>query len=66
MKMNIIELYKQTPVERHQEIVISGDRVFFDNEEYVILAGGELKLVHSHKELSQKVNQVITKLGISK
>jgi hypothetical protein len=29
--MNMVGLYEQTPVERHQEIVVSGDRLFFDN-----------------------------------
>ncbi len=36
---------------RHHEIVVSGDRLFFENEEYVINAEGELKLIRSQKEL---------------
>lgn len=60
--MNIVELYKQVPAERHSEIVVSGDRLFYDGEEYVIGDDGELKLVHSHKGVEQKL--VTTKLGV--
>ena len=62
--MNIVELYKQTPVERHHEIVVSGDRVFFDGEEYVINAEKELRLIRSQKGLEQQLAQIETKLGI--
>lgn len=64
--MNIVELYKQVPVDRHHEIVTSGDRLYFDNEEYIIKSDGELKLIHSDKELLEKVDQIRTKLAISK
>ena len=56
--MNIVEFYAKTPVERHLEIVVSGDRLYFDNEEYVILANDELKLIHSHKELEKNIASV--------
>ena len=36
--MNIVELYEKVPVERHSEIMILGDRLYIDNEEYVIAA----------------------------
>lgn len=49
--MNIAELYEKMPVERHQEIVISGDKLFFDCEEFLIDRDGELRLVHSQKGL---------------
>jgi hypothetical protein len=62
--MNIVELYKQVPMERHQEIVVSGDRLFFDSNEYVIDGHGELMLVRSQKELLRKVNEVRAKLGV--
>lgn len=64
--MNIVELYKQTPVERHKDIVVLGDRLFFDGEEYIIQGEGELKLVHSHKGLEQKIDQIGIKLSIEK
>lgn len=38
--MNINELYAKTPVEKHHEIVVSGDRLYFDGEEYVIVSMG--------------------------
>lgn len=62
--MNIVELYKQTPVERHQEIVVSGDRLFFDSEEYIINGDGELRLSRSQKDLLQKVDEIRAKLGV--
>ncbi len=62
--MNIAELYKQTPPERHQDIIISGDRLFFDGEEYVIEGDGELKVVRSQKGLEQYLRQIKTKLGV--
>ena len=55
--MNLVGLYKQTPVERHPEIIVSGDRLFFDNEEYIIGGDGELKLVHSDKELLTRLTK---------
>ena len=62
--MNITELYDKTPVGRHSEVVVSGDRLYFDGEEYVIRQDGELKLVHSHKGIEQGLAQIRTKLGI--
>lgn len=62
--MNIVELYKEVPVERHQEIVVSSDRLFFDNKEYVIDGDGELRLARSQKDLLQKVDEIRTKLGV--
>jgi hypothetical protein len=63
--MNIVEFYKQTPLEKHHEIVVSGDRVFFDGEEYVLRADGELKLVRSQKGLEQKLDQIKTAFGVA-
>lgn len=62
--MNLTELYKQTPVERHSEIVTSGDRLFFDNEEYLIRGDGELRLIRSQKGLEEKLALIDTKLGV--
>ena len=31
--MNLVELYKQTPVERHADIKVVGDRVFVKDED---------------------------------
>ena len=62
--MNIVEFYAKTPVERHSEVVVSGDRLYFDGEEYAIRQDGELKLVHSHKGIEQGLAQIRTKLGI--
>ena len=56
--MNITELYDKIPVERHSEIVVSGDRLYFDGEEYAIRQDGELKLLHSHKGLEKDIASV--------
>lgn len=63
--MNIVELYEQTPVERHQEIVVSGDRLFFDNEEYIVEGDGELRLVRSSQVMEQRLGRIETNLGVS-
>ena len=62
MKLN--EFYVQTPVARHSEIVISGDRLFFDGEEYVIQGDGKLILIRSRKGLEQKLAQIEARLVI--
>ena len=62
--MNIVELYKQTPVARHSEIIVSSDRLFFDGEEYVLQGDGELKFIRSEKELKQKLTAIEAKLPI--
>ena len=56
--MNLVQFYQQTPVERHSEIVVSGDRLYFDGEEYAIRQDGELKLLHSHKGLEKDIASV--------
>lgn len=63
--MKIEELYKQTPAERHHEIAVSGDRLFLDGDEYVIEADEELKLIRSNKQLDQRLDQIVAKLGIT-
>ena len=62
--MDLVQLYQQTPVARHPEIIVSNDRVFFDDEEYIIQPDGELKLVRSEKELKQKLTAIEAKLPI--
>ena len=61
---SITELYQQVPVERHQEIVVSGDRLFFDGEEHIIGGDGELKLIRSQKGLEQRLTEIKTQLGV--
>ncbi len=56
--MNTVELYAVTPAERHQEIVITGDRLFFEGEEYVIQGDGELRLVRSDGDLRERLNAI--------
>jgi hypothetical protein len=60
----MVEFYKQTSVERHGEIVVSGDRLFFENEEYVIDSEEELRLVRSSKKLEQRLVEIEMKLDI--
>ena len=56
--MNLVQFYQQTPVKRHSEIVVSGDKLFFEDEEYVIQGDGELRLVRSEKELKQRLARI--------
>ena len=62
--MDLVELYQQTPVARHSEIIVSSDRLFFDGEEYVLQPDEELKFIHSEKELKQKLTAIADKLGV--
>ena len=62
--MNLTQLYAQTPVDRHHEIVVSGGRLYFENEEYVLDGDGELKLVYSQNGLEQALAQIETRLGV--
>jgi len=62
--MNMMELYARTPVEKHHEIVVSGDRLFFEGEEYVIGSEGELRLVRSNKGLEQRLDRIEANMGI--
>lgn len=62
--MDIAELYARTPVERHSEIVVSDNRLFFDGEEFVIQGDGRLTLIRSQKGLEQGLAQISTKLGV--
>ncbi len=63
--MNLRELYEQTPVERHPEIIVSGDRLFFDNEEYLITGDGELRLIRSQKGVEEQLADIDAKLAVS-
>jgi len=60
--MNAVELYAVTPPERHNEIVISGDRLYFEDEVYVIEESGELRLVCSSGTLRDRLNTIETLL----
>lgn len=61
--MKLTELYKQTPVSRHAEIVVSGDRAFFENNEY-LLVGDELVLIRDGKPINPDLAAIKKKLGI--
>lgn len=62
--MTLQKLYSQTPVERHSEILVFADKVFFAGDEYLLLPDGELRLVRSQTELEQRLRQIAAKLGI--
>jgi hypothetical protein len=61
--MNTVELYEKTLADRHVEIIISGDRVLLDGEEYVLAASGEPRLVRANKQLTESLDQIAIKLG---
>ena len=71
--MNLAELYQSTPLLRHKDIKVVGDRVFVKGsdgatDEYLIVTEGggeELWLVRSDREGRQTLEAIKTKLGIS-
>lgn len=68
--MNLVELYEQTPVERHQDIRVVGDRVLARDAdgnvtEYLICEDEELWLVRSDKEQRKDIKAIKAKLGIT-
>jgi len=66
--MNLIELYKQVPVERHGDIKVVGERVFVKDTEgnigEYLISDEELWLVHSDGEQKQDIKAIKSKLGI--
>jgi len=68
--MNLVELYEQTPVQRHGDIKVVGDRVFVKDidgsvDEYSIDAIGEqaeLWLVRSDQKQNQELTAIKEKL----
>lgn len=71
--MNLKELYDQTPVAGHADILVSGDRVYVRSsegvEEYLLLPDGEIRLLRSDKVnpiagLRQDLANIKAKLGI--
>jgi len=66
--MNLAELYKQTPVERHGDIKVVENRVFVKDrdgnvDEYLI-SGEELWLARSDREQKLDIKAIKFKLGI--
>ena len=66
--MNLIQLYEQTPIERHKDIKVSGDRVLVkspggDVTEY-LSSEEELWLVRCDKEQKEDIKAIKAKLGI--
>ena len=67
--MNLVELYQQTPAERHRDIKVVGDRVFVKDAdgnvaEYLISDGDELWLARSDRQQKQDFQAIKAKLGI--
>ncbi|GEM_PF-1619514 len=70
---SLSELYAKMPVEEHGNIVVTGGRVYVriagGTEEYLLLHGGEVKLVRSDKAnpltaIHQDLAAIKAKLGI--
>jgi hypothetical protein len=66
--MNLTELYAATPVEKHGDIRVVGERVIVRSddiyEEYLTLASGELWLARSNRKEIQDLAAIKSKLGI--
>lgn len=66
--MKLAELYAQTPVDKHNNIVVFNDRVFVRDadgsvSEYLILGGGELWLVQTNKTVNANIAAIKQKVG---
>ena len=62
--MNLVQFYQQTPVKWHSEMIVSGDRLYFDGEEYIITGiDEELRLVRSEKELKERLARIEDKVA---
>lgn len=66
--MNLVDLYEQTPVKRHRDIKVLGDRVLVkdtdgDIIEYLLLEDNELWLIRSDKKLKAAVEAIKKKVG---
>ena len=66
--MNLVELYEQTPVQRHKDINVVGDRVLVrdadgDVSEYLVVEDGELWLARSDKKLKTDIKAIKDKVG---
>ena len=68
--MNLIELYDQTPVDRHKDIKVIGDKVLVKDtegnvDEYLISGEEEeLWLVRSDREQKRDIKAIKNKRGI--
>jgi len=70
--MNLLELYRQTPAQRHKDIKVVADRVFVKDtagsvDEYLIIPtenGQELWLVRSDREHRQDIKAIKSKLAV--
>ena len=68
--MNLVDLFTQTPIERHKNIKVRGDQVYIidddgvANLEYLFDIDGELLPVYSGKKLKADVSAIKKKLGI--
>ncbi len=66
--MKLVELYEQTPAERHRDIKITADRVLVRESdggvsEYLIIEDGELWPVRPDKALKADIAAIRDKLG---
>lgn len=63
--MKLKDLYDSIPPAEHGQVLLSGDRVYYDGEEFIVGGDGELHLVHSHKALQERLDQIAAELGIT-
>ena len=67
--MNLVELYKQTPVDKHDCIKVRNDQVYIIDEdgdanlEYLIDDDGQLIPVYSEKKLKADIKAIKKKVG---
>ncbi len=67
--MKLVELYQQTPVEKHSGIRVIDNKAYFRDTdgsltEYLILENGELWLVNSDQKLKADIAAIKQKVGV--
>lgn len=66
--MKLIELYDQTPVERHHQIKVFGNTAYVYQEDgsldvYVVACDGDLELLCSDRAMWQAVNSLEVRIS---
>jgi hypothetical protein len=64
--MTISELYSQIPPDKHHEVVVSGDRLYYDGDEYIIHSEDEITLIRTQKTLEQKLEEIKSSINTAK
>lgn len=62
--MILKDLFDQTPVANHNEIVTQGDRVYHNGKEYLVDQDGKLTLIRDWGKTDTNIVNIATKLNV--